>query len=437
MIRKDSDSSKVHRLRVIHLYEADLNLLLGVKWRSLIHHCTDHSLLNSGQFGGLPGRDATTPIFLEELQWETSRASRRSLLRMDFDASSCYDRIIPSIASLAGSYGQHQALCFIHGTFLQQAKYVLKTKLGLSDEEYSHCRLHPIYGTGQGSANSPVIWALISSRLFDAQAARAYGATFVSPDRIFHLQIFMIGFVDDSNACVNDFLNPDQSPDVLLERATTDAQLWNDLLCCLGGALEIPKCAYHLAHFGFSAAGGPVLRTLHQSQTAVRIQKRSKITPTSLQCLPPYAAHKTLGRYKSPSDNFKKSLAHISATAKAKSDAVFHNFITAKSAHRYYYSVFLPRVTYSFPTNVIPEGQLRNTRNASMRPIINRLGYAKSTPMPFLYGPQSLEGTGLRPVKSTSHGDMQRRGNSALPAWHHDGSVCPSEKPRLSSPSIR
>jgi hypothetical protein len=275
---------------------------------------------------------------------------------------------------------------------------VLKTKLGLSDEEYSLCRLHPIYGTGQGSTNSPVFWALIFSRLFDAQAARAYGATFVIPDRLFKLQIFMIGFVDDSNACVNDFLNPDQSPDVLLERATADAQLWNDLLFCSGGAFEIPKCAYHLAHYGFSASGGPVLRTLHQSQTADRIQERTKITPKSLQYLPPYAARKTLGCYKSLSDNFKKSLAHIAATAKAKSDAVLHNFITAKIAHRYYYSVFLPSVTYSFPTNVIPEGQLRHIQNASMRSIVNRLGYAKSTPHAILYGPQPLGGTGLRPL---------------------------------------
>jgi hypothetical protein len=107
MIQKDPQSSKIHRVRVIHLYEADLNLLLGVKWRSLIHHCIDSHLLNPGQSGGLPGRDAMTPIFLEELQWETTIASRRSLLRMDFDASSCYDRIIPSIASLAArSFGQ-------------------------------------------------------------------------------------------------------------------------------------------------------------------------------------------------------------------------------------------------------------------------------------------------------------------------------------------
>ena len=64
----------------------------------------------------------------------------------------------------------------------------------------------------------------------------------------------MIGFVDDSNACVNDFVNTTQSPEILLKRATADAQHWNDLLSRSGGALEIPKCVYQLAHYGFSIA---------------------------------------------------------------------------------------------------------------------------------------------------------------------------------------
>ena len=72
----------------------------------------------------------------------------------------------------------------------------------------------------------------------------------------------MIGFVDDSNACVNDFVNSNQSPEILLQRATADAQLWNDLLCRSGGALEIPKCLYQLAYYGFTAAGAPVLKAL-------------------------------------------------------------------------------------------------------------------------------------------------------------------------------
>jgi hypothetical protein len=397
MIRKDPDSSKIHRLRVIHLYEADLNLLLGVKWRSLVHHCIDNSLLNQGQFGGLPGKDAMTPILLEELQWETSRASRRTLLRMDFDAASCYDRIIPSIASLAArSFGQHSSLCIIHASFLQQAKYLLKTKLGLSEEDYSHCQLHPIYGTGQGSANSPVIWALISSRLFDAHAVQAHGATFLSPDRTFHIQIFMIGFVDDTNACVNDFENPDQSPANIIHKATSDAQLWNDLLRSSGGALEISKCIFHLAHYGFTATGAPVLKSPPSNVAKVTISESESTSPIQLTALSPYTARKTLGCYKSPSSNYKTSLQHITTKALRHSTAVQKSFISAKCAHRYYGSVFFPSVTYSFPTNAIPERHLQQIQNKSTRPILNKMGYAKSFPHALIYGPPSLGGIGLR-----------------------------------------
>jgi hypothetical protein len=58
---KDPPSSKVHRPRVIHLYEADLILLLAVKRRFLT---TANSLLRRGPFGGLPGSDAMTTIVL-------------------------------------------------------------------------------------------------------------------------------------------------------------------------------------------------------------------------------------------------------------------------------------------------------------------------------------------------------------------------------------
>jgi hypothetical protein len=105
--------------------------------------------------------------------------------------------------------------------------------------------------SGQGSTNSPVIWVRRSHH----PSARS---KLVGPDGSYHLKVFMIGFVDDSNACVHDVTNPTQSPYLLLERATADAQLWNDLLSSSGGALEIPKSVYHLTHYGFTEAGCPV-----------------------------------------------------------------------------------------------------------------------------------------------------------------------------------
>ena len=128
----------------------------------------------------------------------------------------------------------------------------------------------------------------------------------------------MIGFVDDSNACVNDFHNIDQSPSTLLARAQADAQQWNDLLCCSGGALEIPKCPYHLAHYGFTAAGAPVPRAMPAAQTQVSIQEPFTQQPTPLKYLSPYTARKTFGCYKSPSNNYKASLRHVTEIATQK-----------------------------------------------------------------------------------------------------------------------
>jgi hypothetical protein len=83
LLAKEPGSPRCHKLRVIHLCEADLNLLIGVKWQQLVHHVTDHQLIPPWQCGGFSGRDAHTPVLMD-----ITRTSRQPLLRMGFDASS-------------------------------------------------------------------------------------------------------------------------------------------------------------------------------------------------------------------------------------------------------------------------------------------------------------------------------------------------------------
>ena len=58
MIFKEAGNYKIHRLRVIHLFEADFNLILATKWRNLIAHADQRQLLHQGQYGGRPGCEA-------------------------------------------------------------------------------------------------------------------------------------------------------------------------------------------------------------------------------------------------------------------------------------------------------------------------------------------------------------------------------------------
>jgi hypothetical protein len=58
MIEKEPGNARVHRLCVIHIYEADYNLLLQAKWQEMI--CTEecNKTLHPGQYGSQAGRDA-------------------------------------------------------------------------------------------------------------------------------------------------------------------------------------------------------------------------------------------------------------------------------------------------------------------------------------------------------------------------------------------
>jgi hypothetical protein len=80
MIEKEPGNPKILRLQVIHLYEADYNLVLAIFWaHKLVHSAEDHGLFNSNFYGGRPGMSAVEPVFLEELQVSLSYLSRTQL----------------------------------------------------------------------------------------------------------------------------------------------------------------------------------------------------------------------------------------------------------------------------------------------------------------------------------------------------------------------
>jgi hypothetical protein len=54
MLLKEPGNTKIHRTRVIHIYEADYNLAMGLKWRAAMYLAEDQKWLNPGQYGSRP-----------------------------------------------------------------------------------------------------------------------------------------------------------------------------------------------------------------------------------------------------------------------------------------------------------------------------------------------------------------------------------------------
>ena len=151
MIPKETNNFKIHRLRVIHLYEADLTALFSIWSRRMIVASEKHGSLHPGSYGARPGRTSTDPPFLSTLQIEAAHLSHTSLVHIPNDATQCYDRIVANLAMVSCvSHHMPQQAAQCIGSTLQPARYHLKTSLSETDEYWHHSNRTPIYGTGQG-----------------------------------------------------------------------------------------------------------------------------------------------------------------------------------------------------------------------------------------------------------------------------------------------
>ncbi len=151
-----ADNVRIHRTRVASY---DYNLMLGIKWRKGLYQAETLRELNDGQFGSRPRCNAVDPVFIEEMQFEISRASRKMLVQTNYDTTSCYDRIIPNLAMIVSrKFWVPKLTTQSNSKTLEHAEYWIRTELGVAATGYTHSQEYPIYGTGQGSGNSPMIW---------------------------------------------------------------------------------------------------------------------------------------------------------------------------------------------------------------------------------------------------------------------------------------
>jgi hypothetical protein len=94
----------------------------------MIQHTETQQTLHPGQYGGRSGRNAKILVFLEEIKTEISYATCKSLINFDNDVASCYDRIIPALASLIGrKYGMHRNVIFVDTLVTIPAKSAYET----------------------------------------------------------------------------------------------------------------------------------------------------------------------------------------------------------------------------------------------------------------------------------------------------------------------
>jgi hypothetical protein len=129
MLEKIEGKPWLHKLRVIHILEADYNLALKeIFGHQLMRNCELHGTLGDRQDGFRKGRSTIRTLLQNKLLNDYNKRLRiNNFVGMTY-ISGCFDRILPSIISLINRRNgcPHEAVK-THANTLKHARYCLKT----------------------------------------------------------------------------------------------------------------------------------------------------------------------------------------------------------------------------------------------------------------------------------------------------------------------
>jgi hypothetical protein len=398
MLGKDIGIPRIHRLRVIRLYECDLNLLFPIFFRELDQHCEDNYLINKGVYGCRPSRRAIDPVFADVTQTEMAMVTRTPLVKFNYDATACFDRILVHLLNLClRSFGMLKKLTTtILGELLIVARYAVKTGIEISKETYHHLDQSPAFGSGQGSVVSAQGWGEIVSVLFDIHDKCGHSCKYEDPWKLYSTIIGMLGFVDDNNI-INNGKEWETVNDIIV-RTQHDAQLWNELLRATGGALNLDKCFTQVLAFQFGLDGAPVIAPA-DSSLIIKLQDRLYNKEVIIRPISTYKTYRSLGTEEGTSKNQKQQHEKLVKTSGTHNRKLACSAMTPSCAWAGHTAVLQSSLGYPLSMCHLSQHQLHDLQKKYMPTLLNKMGIARTHVHTPVFGKRSYGGIGCNNLR--------------------------------------
>jgi hypothetical protein len=400
MIEKDVGKPRIHRLRIIHLFEADYNFFLKLQWgHRLVRQAASLDLLHNSQHGSIPRRTAMDPIMLTQLTSDLCRILKHDLARFDNDASACYDRIIVALGMLAARRcGMPRNAIRLHADALQFMKYTVKTMYGISDSTYQGTPFAPLFGTGQGSGASPAVWLTLVVLLlhtFDRIIPHRMNFVPISGARTHSRS--SDAFVDDTS--VGFTSRDDTSYSVLISRLQEVAQTWEKLLSLSGGKLNLNKCSWYVLRWEWKN-GRPILRKIQSEDSTVALTQGDDSTPITIRQHTLAQSSRMLGVHLNPLGDFSDHLQILRKKADEFSRRILSPRLTETDVAIFHRSIYIPSMRYSLAAVAADEESLGFVQTNVLKSMLQKLHISSTIPTSLRHGPVELGGLGLYDLRT-------------------------------------
>ena len=398
---KDRGSYKVHRLRVIHIFEADwqaINKIIVA--RQTIRHAEKKNSLPD-TLGAGPGKMAIDTAVHRILQYEYLGASLTAAVCQYNDAAACYDRIIENQANLClRALGCPKGALKLHSKVHKQFKFHPTTKLGVSQQFHQHTDEHPVHTPGQGGVDGPPRFTAVSITIMVSYEEKATGLelqTCINWAEEEHEPVThkCIMYVDDGNTIHRIELNA--TPEEICASIKHNAQLWESILFATGGKLEIKKSVFQVIQWTMAKNGLPRMLSMKELPLTVPIKNSQTGKVHNLKQICPFESYKYLGVKMTANGNSSDQFDSLLKKSQHFADALAAAPLTRVGYHDAYFTVVLPSLTYSLAATNFTETQCETLQKRLLhRAILPGMGYNRNMPRAVVYGSQYFGGIGAR-----------------------------------------
>ena len=399
MVAKDQGMTKINRMRIIQLLEADLNAVLGcVFGRRMVGFAVKHCSINESQFGR-PGTLCQSAVLNKVLSFDISRLIKQDTAAMEVDAEGCYDRMVPELVAITcRRLGMPLAPCHMLIDVLNNMEHCVRTQLGQTTKEYRSELGKRLFGTGQGSGGSPAFWLTTSETILNAMTRNTDGYNVSNPNgNIVHKRI-EDKFIDDASLMTNG----DNSRQAV-EKLATNSQKHERYLFSTGGRLALHKCFWTLMTYQWTNGKAEIVtydeRRAKQTTTednAIRLTQGGDFSKKYvIKRIGASTAYRTLGVFLAANGSQKKQKEVLQDKSEKWSIKMRNSNLTNEEKLMSYVQQLMPSLTYPLPCTMMTKEELRRVQYPSLKVAINAMGLNSSYPRCILFGDHRYQGLGM------------------------------------------
>jgi hypothetical protein len=344
---------------------------------------------------------------MKALTYAFARLSKTGLGTFNYDAKSCFDRIMAALALIyCIALGMPDAPCQIHGQAISKMKHYAKTLQGTSQNYYSNALNGPVFGSGHGSGGSPSLWLFMWVALAAALRKIMVGMTFHSPDGTNKSERNQDAYVDNTTGGINDTQGIEPStPAELAQRLHKLEQHWEKILFASGGRLELEKCFDYIICWQWTN-GIASMMTNAELATNIALTCRNDATTTPIEHKEVTEAHRTLGTRMCPTGDMTAKANYLKNKAATIAGRIEVYQGPKWKAKLLYSSRYLPSMKYSLPLTTLSRKQVDQIQPRPTKAILSSLGINRMFQRAVAFGPPQYGGLGLQHLL-TKHGTLQ------------------------------